>query len=220
MHGEPHAGLGEKNATGEEHDALMQPEEDDGEGKTRRGVFGVQARSNGRGQITDNGFGDAVETEGNGGAAKTVLKQSNDHTQKETGGGVATAQAKINGDQQRQINHRGFRKINGNERLKHQSEQGGANDGSATKLMHLDVRFHVANVEGVVHSGFTAAAALVEAGTGAGGTGAEAGFAAVPLAGDFADSATGLLATLAEGFTVSPTGLVAALAEGFAASAS
>jgi len=195
MHGEPHAGLGEKNATGEEHDALVQAEENDGKGKTRGGVFGVQARSNGRGQITDDRFGDAVESEGNGGAAKTVLKQSDDHTQKETGGGVATAQAKINGDQQRQIDHRGFPKINGDESLKHQGEQGGTDDGSATKLMHLDVRFHIANIEGVVHSGFTAAAALVEFGAGIEETGAGAGFAGVPLAGD--------LATLAEGFAVS-----------------
>src|SRR3984893_11537249 len=203
MHGEPHAGLGEKNATGEEHDALVQAEENDGKGKTRGGVFGVQARSNGRGQITDDRFGDAVESEGNGGAAKTVLKQSDDHTQKETGGGVATAQAKINGDQQRQIDHRRFRKINGDESLKHQGEQGGADDGSATKLMHLDVRFHIANVEGVVHSGFTAAVALVEFGAGIEETGAGAGFAGVPLAGDFAVSPTGLVATLAEGFAVS-----------------
>ena len=62
MHGEPHAGLGQKNAAGEEHDALVQAEKDDGESKTRGGMFGVQARSNGRGQITDDGFGNAVET--------------------------------------------------------------------------------------------------------------------------------------------------------------
>src|ERR1700676_2683871 len=189
MHGEPHAGLREKNASREEHDALVQTEEDDGESKTRCRMFGVQARPNGRRQVAYDGFSDAVETERHRGSAKTVLKQPDDHAQKKTCGGIAPAQAKINGDQQRQINHRGFRKINGYEGLKHQSEQRGANNGSATELMHLDVGFHVANVEGVVHSGFTAAAALAVAGTGAGETGAGAVLAGVPpLTGDFAVS--------------------------------
>src|ERR1700686_473101 len=203
MHGEPHAGLREKNASREEHDALVQTEEDDSECKTRSGVFGVQARPNGRRQVAYDGFSDAVETERHRGAAKTVLKQPDDHAQKKTGGGIATAQAKINGDQQRQIDHRGFRKINGHESLKHQSEQRGANDGSATKLMHLDVRFHVADVECVVHSGFTAVTASAEAGTGVRETGAGAGLAAVSLTGDFTVPPIGLLATLAEGFAVS-----------------
>src|ERR1700693_2977431 len=183
MHGEPHAGLGEKNAAGEEHDALVQTEKDDGKGETRGGEFGVPAPSNGRCQIAYDRLGDAVETEGNGRTAKTVLEQPNDHAQQETGGGIATTQAKINGNQQRQIDHRGFRKINGHEGLKHQGQKRGADNSSPAELMHLDVRFHVANIEGVVHSGFTAAA-LVESGTGASVTEAVgAGLAAVPFNG-------------------------------------
>ena len=203
VHGEPDTGLGEKNAAREQHDALVQTEEDDRKSKTRSGVFGVQPRSDGRRQITDDRFGNAVKTQRNSGPAKTVLKQPDDHAQQETGGGVATAEAKINGNQQRQIDHRGFGEINRHESLKHQGQQGGAYDGSATKLVHLDVRFHIANVEGVVHSGFTVEAALAEAGTGAGVTGAGAGLAAAPITGDFAVSATGLLDTFADGFAVS-----------------
>ena len=203
VHGEPDTGLGEKNAAREQHDALVQTEEDDRKSKTRGGVFGVQPRSDGGRQITDDRFGNAVKTQRNSGPAKTVLKQPDDHAQQETGGRVATAEAKINGNQQRQIDHRGFRKINGHESLKHQGEEGGADNRSAAKLVHLDVRLHIANIEGVVHSGFAVEAALAVAGTGAGVTGAESGFGAVPPAGDFAVSATGLLGPLADGFAVS-----------------
>src|ERR1700688_4952236 len=198
MHGKPHAGLRQKNAARQKHDALVQTEEDDCERKTRSGMFGVQARSDGRRQVTDDSFGDAVESERNSGPAETVLEQPDDHAKQEPGGGIATAQPKINGDQQRQINHRGFRKINRYESLKHKGEQRGADDSSATELMHLNVRFHVANVEGVVHSGFTAAAALSAAGTGAGFNAAGAGLATAPLVGDFAASTAGLVAPLAD----------------------
>ena len=41
MHGEPYAGLGKKNASCEEHDALVQTEKNYRESKTRSGMFGV-----------------------------------------------------------------------------------------------------------------------------------------------------------------------------------
>ena len=73
-------------------------------------MFGVEARSDGRGEIADDGFGDAVETEGNGGAAETVLQQADDHAEKQSGGRIAAAQAKINGDQQRKVEQRSLAK--------------------------------------------------------------------------------------------------------------
>ena len=52
----------------------MKDEEDDGESKTRGGMFGVEARADGGGEIADDGFGDAVKAERDGGSAEAVLQ--------------------------------------------------------------------------------------------------------------------------------------------------
>src|SRR5271154_4355027 len=129
----------------------MQPEENDGERKTRRGMFSVQTRANGRRQKTDDGFSDTVQSNRNSRPAQAVLRQADGHAQQQSGRRVSPAQPKINGDEQRQIQDRQLVKINRQEGLQEKNDYQRAENCARTKLVYLNVRFRGAQFVRLVH---------------------------------------------------------------------
>src|SRR5271155_2922478 len=129
----------------------MQSEEYDGEREARRGMFGVQARADGRRQKADNGFSDTVEPDGNGWPAQAVLRQSDGHAEQQSGGRISPTQSKINGNEQRQIEDRELVEINRQESLQKKNDHQRAENRAGMKLVHLNVRFRGAQFVGLVH---------------------------------------------------------------------
>src|SRR5271156_1933729 len=114
-------------------------------------MLGVQARADGRCEIADYGFGDAVEADGHGGAAQAVLRDADGHTEQQSGGGISAAQPEINGDEQRQIEDRQAVKIDWHESLQEKDDDQRDQNRTRTKLVNLNVRFRSAEFVGFVH---------------------------------------------------------------------
>src|SRR5260370_6618261 len=110
----------------------------------------IQPRADGRSEIPDDGFRDAVKSQGNCRAAETVLQKTDDHAQEKTGGRIAPAETEINRHEQWQIQDRCLRKMNRKRCLDKQSQQRGDDDGARAKLVNFDVRF-AADIKRVVH---------------------------------------------------------------------
>src|SRR5713226_8005241 len=128
----------------------MHYEERSGEREARRGMLRIEPCADGRSEIPDYGFRDAVEPQRNRRAAETVLQKTDDHAQKKSGGRIAPAEAEINRHQQREIEDRGPCKMNRERCLDHQRQQRGDDDRARAKLVNFDVRF-AADVKRVVH---------------------------------------------------------------------
>src|SRR5207237_7988385 len=103
MHVEPGLGLSQENPARNGNQALMHNEERKGEGETRSGMLRIEARAYRRSKISDDGFRDSVKPERNRGAAKTVLKETNDDAQEKTSRRVAPCKAEANSNAQRKI---------------------------------------------------------------------------------------------------------------------
>src|SRR5258708_1173719 len=93
MHVKPRLRLRQQNAPRENHQALMCHEESGGDREPRRGMFGVQPRADGRSEIPDDRFRDAIKPQRNRRAAKAVLQKTHDHAQEESGGRISPAEA-------------------------------------------------------------------------------------------------------------------------------
>src|SRR5271154_2269804 len=128
-------------------------------------MLGVQAGADGRGEVADDGFGDAVDAEGNRWAAEAVLNPANHGAEEQAGRGIAAAQAEINGEQQGKIEDGEFGYVDGNDGLQHEGDESGDDNRAGIKLVDFDVSFAAAEFVGVVH-GCTGAAgvALLAAG--------------------------------------------------------
>src|SRR5260370_25122255 len=128
----------------------MHYEERSGEREPRGGMLGSEACADGRREIPDDGFRDAVEPQRNRRAAETVLQKTDDHAQKKSGGRIAPAEAEINRHQQRQIKDGGLCKMNRERCLDDERQQSGDDDRARAKLVNFDVRF-AADIKRVVH---------------------------------------------------------------------
>src|SRR5439155_306456 len=104
---------------------LMSNEKPCGEGKSRRGMFGVQSRAEGGSQVADDGLCDSEQAKRNGGAAETVLHEADRRAQQESRRRVSAAEAEINHHKQWQIEQSGPRKMQREPGLNHQREQRG-----------------------------------------------------------------------------------------------
>src|SRR5580692_7853893 len=144
----------------------MYGEKSDGQCEACGGMFRIEARADRRSEVADNCFRDAVEAERNGRAAEAVLQNADRHTEKQSCGGVPPAQAKVDDDEHRKIQNRGFREIDGQKSLQHEGKGRGQDDRACPELVHLDVQFAAAYVVGVVH-GFSGEDGLVAAAEGA-----------------------------------------------------
>src|SRR5260370_2258965 len=103
VHVKPRLRLRQENAPRENDQALMRHEESGGEREPRRGMLGVQPRPDGGSEIPDDGFGDAVETEWNRGAAQAILRETYGHAKKKSCRRIAPAESEIDSHQQREI---------------------------------------------------------------------------------------------------------------------
>src|SRR5207249_5612978 len=147
---------------------LMNNEKPCGEGKSRRGMFGVQSRAEGGSQVADDGLCDSEQAKRNGGAAETVLHEADRRAQQESRRRVSAAEAEINHHKQWQIEQSGPRKMQREPGLNHQREQRGNGNRAGAELVHLDVGLAHAEVKGAVHGLATWGGAGFDA-TGAGG---------------------------------------------------
>src|ERR1700736_5203829 len=64
---------------------------------------------------------------------------------------MAAAETEIDGEEQRQVQHRELREIDGHGSLQEESDNGGGGDGAAAELVHLDVRFSDSQIVSIVH---------------------------------------------------------------------
>src|SRR6266851_3042580 len=162
-HIEPGFGLRQQNAARETDQSLMRDEENSGKGEACRGMLSIQACPDRGSEIPDDGFGDAIEPQGNRGAAEAVLEQTDGHAQEKSGGRIAPAETEINRHEQRQIQDSHSGKMNRKRCLDHQRQQGGDDDSAGAKLVHLDVRSAASDFKGVNH-GFAAVEELATPG--------------------------------------------------------
>src|SRR5256884_299862 len=153
----------------------MNNEKPCGEGKSRRGMFGVQSRAEGGSQVADDGLCDSEQAKRNGGAAETVLHEADRRAQQESRRRVSAAEAEINHHKQWQIEQSGPRKMQREPGLNHQREQRGNGNRAGAELVHLDVGLAHAEVKGAVHGLATWGGAGFDA-TGAGGLASGASF--------------------------------------------
>src|SRR3989441_7499862 len=107
--------------------------------KPRRGVLGIQPRTDRGSEITDNGFRDPIKPQRNGGPAETVLEQPDSHAQEKSRGWIAATETEIDGHEQGKVQKSSPCKTKRKPGLDHQREQCGNENRTGTKLVHLDV---------------------------------------------------------------------------------
>src|SRR5579859_6551780 len=156
MQGEPPFGLRKEKALGYRNETLVNDIKTDSQGEARSGMFRIKARADGRCQVADDRFRDAIEAERDSWPAQAVLQDPYDHSQKQSRRRISPAEAEINGDKQRKIQSRGLRKIDGKKSLQDQGKGHGENNRPGPELVHLDVQLTAAKIEGLVH-GFSGA---------------------------------------------------------------
>src|SRR5258708_5171641 len=113
-------------------------------------MLSIQACPDRGSEIPDDGFGDAIEPQGNRGAAEAVLEQTDDHAQEKSGGRIAPAEAEINRHEQRQIEDGEPCEMNRERGLDRQRHQRGDDDRARAKLVNFDVRF-ATDIKRAVH---------------------------------------------------------------------
>src|ERR1051325_4831066 len=116
-------------------------------------MFCVQFAADGRRHKSNQGFRNSEESERC--FAQAVLQETNHHAQKQSGRRIAAAQAEINGKQKRQIYNRDFGQVDGQKCLSNQRENCSEENRSAAELVHFDVSLAAAQIESVVHCGFS-----------------------------------------------------------------
>src|SRR4029077_9793208 len=106
-------------------------------------MFHIDTRTEGGRRETDRRFGDSIHSEG--GMPQAVLRQSDGHSQQESGGRISPAQAEINGYQKRKFQNRRRSEIHRQERLECQRQNDHDEDGTGV----IPMNFYVLVVLGV-----------------------------------------------------------------------
>src|ERR1700687_5716528 len=100
-------------------------------------MLGIQARANRRGYIADQRFGDSIKAER--ARAQAILEQANRSAKQQTCGGITTAQAEINSNQQRKLENFGPVYVNRQKCLQHERQCRGRYHSPVAKLVNLNV---------------------------------------------------------------------------------
>ncbi len=94
--------MGQQGAFGDGQHHLMEMEEDEDESEAGDGMLCVDSRADGRGDIADARFCDAIHADGIV-VAERVLRDADRRAEEHAAYRIASADAEINSDEQRQI---------------------------------------------------------------------------------------------------------------------
>ena len=130
--------MGEQHALRNGQHHLMEMEKHENQAEAADGMFGVDSRADGRSDISDERFRDAVHADGIV-VAERVLHDSDGRAEKHPGDRIAAAHAEINRDQQRQINQFRPAAVLVKECLEDEREKTNERNGAAIILVYFDI---------------------------------------------------------------------------------
>ncbi len=132
--------MGEKDAFCDGQHHLMEMEEDEYEPEAADRVLRIDSRSYGRGDVAHASFCDAVHADGIV-VAERVLRDADSRAEEHTAHRIASADAEVDRDEQRQIDQFGEAAILVKEGLQDKREKTDEGNGAAVVFVNFDIRF-------------------------------------------------------------------------------